>query len=267
MSRTPEGQWLSFHERVARLRPPLAPPPGLADLMQAQLDQGGAESHVLLLGMTRALFGIGQRMLAVDWSGDMIASLWPGDSPARRAQCGDWGAIEPGSPSFSAVVGDGSLNVLRGADDVARVMCHLARAAPGALLLLRCFVAPPPGEAESLDQLKSAAELGEAGGFHAFKWRIGMSLAAAGDPLVPVDQIQATFCDLFPDRHALAGQTGWGSADFVEIDAYRGSSTCLWFPTREQLLNAIGNPADSSFLGSGDYELAERCPVLTWRLP
>lgn len=264
--KAPEGQWLSFHERVARLRPPLAPPPDLAERMQATLDQHAAGSHVLLLGMTRALFGIGQRMLAVDWSADMIASLWPGDSPTRRAQCADWGAIEAQSAPFSAVVGDGSLNVLQGADDVARVVRRLAAISSGAQVLLRCFVSPAQDEADSLEQLKAAAIAGEAGGFHAFKWRIAMALAAASGPLVAVDRIQATFCALFPDRQALARQTGWVGADFAEIDAYRGSSTCLWFPTREQLLAAVGNPPGSRFIASGTYELAERCPLLTWRM-
>lgn len=258
--------WEQFHRRVVQLRPPLSPHP--ADVAAIARQIANDDAHVLLLGMTAALFGQGQRLTAIDFSAPMIARLWPGDTATHRALEGDWRGLAPPDRPYTAVIGDGSFNTLAWPHDIAAVGARLAAAAPGAVLAVRCFLAPPPAMAESLDDLAAAAAAGTLGGFHAAKWRIAMALAAAaGDPNVPVVAIAAAFDALFPDRAALSAATGWTLETIAEIDAYRGSPACLAFPTAAQLLAALGTPPGAGFVAAGGYELADRCPLLVWHLP
>jgi hypothetical protein len=43
----------------------------------------GHDARVLLLGVTPELCGIAQETVAVDHSANMIARVWPGDTPSR----------------------------------------------------------------------------------------------------------------------------------------------------------------------------------------
>jgi hypothetical protein len=254
--------WDAFARRVARLQPPLAP--HSADVAGMARMIAGADDHVLLLGMTTALFGLGRRQTAVDWNAAMIAALWPGDSPDRVALAADWREMAPPEVPVTAIVGDGSFNTLEWPADFARLAAHLATIAPGAVLAVRCFLTPSPGAAEALADL-AAAPLG---GFHAMKWRIAMALAAeTGEPMVAVADIAAAFDRLFPDRAALAARSGWAAETIAEIDSYRGSPARYAFPTAAQALAAFGDPPGASFVPGSGYELAERCPLLVWRLP
>ena len=254
--------WDSFARRVGRLQPPLAPHP--ADVAAIAQAIAGRDDHVLLLGMTAALFGLGRRLTAADWNPAMIAALWPGDSPGRSAVAADWRELAAPVVPITAIIGDGSLNMLEWPADFARLAARLITIAPGAVLALRCFLTPSAGAAETLADLVTAPP----GGFHALKWRIAMALAAdAGQPMVAVADIAATFDRLFPDRAALAARAGWDDAVIAEIDAYRGSAARYAFPTAAQLLAALGDPPGAVFVPASGYELAERCPLLVWQLP
>lgn len=258
--------WEHFHERVGRLQPPLAPHADVVRLIGDAI--GGDDGHVLLLGMTSALFRLGRQLTAVDWSEHMIATLWPGDVPDRRALCADWRAMMPPPRRYSAVIGDGSLNTLPDLAAVASVGARLALVAPGAQVALRCFLTPEPDAAETLGDLARAARKGPLGGFHAFKWRLAMALChEAGDASIAVTAIVDAFDRLFPDRAALARSSGWSEAAIAEIDAYRDSAARYCFPTAGELLAVLDHPRGARFLSSGRYELAERCPLLVWRLP
>jgi hypothetical protein len=50
----------------------------------------------------------------------------------------------------------------------------------------------------------------------------------------------------------------------AEIDAYRSSPARFSFPTAEQLLATLPPEfVEGRFVATGNYELAERCPLLT----
>lgn len=256
--------WSTFHLRFPSLRPPQSVTPDTAARVAAALE--GHDERVLLLGVTPALTGIGQGLVAVDRSANMIANVWPGDDARRRVVEADWRAVEPGG-DFSAVIGDGSFNCLAYPGDYAAVFARLgALLRPGARFVVRFFITPEP--CESIAALADATRAGRVESIHALRWRLGMAACAErGDVNIPVTRIYGLFARLFPDRTLLAQQTGWAPDQIATIDFYRDSPDVISFPTLTQIQAVI--PAGFTavrLIGSGAYDLAERCPlvVMDW---
>ena len=255
-----QDSWARFHRRWSRLKPPLRADQAVVDAITTLL--GERSARTLLLGVTPDLAPIGDDLTAVDWSAQMIAWIWPGDGPARRALLGDWREMPTGERRFSAVIGDGSLNCLALAD-YPGVFDQLMRVLePGGRIAVRMYLTPDVGE--TLAEVRGAVMAGEIKGFHAFKWRLAMALAAEqGRPDTPVAEILAAFDQTFPDRAGLAQATGWDLAEIAEIDDYAGSRTVFSFPTRGQVLARMPAAFEGArFAPAGAYELAERCPIL-----
>ena len=99
---------------------------------------------------------------------------------------------------------------------------------------------------------------GERCGFHAFKWRLAMA-AMDGSANISARAVWEAFERLFPDRDGLSRATGWSLETIAEIDDYAVSPLSKSFPTRTQLLESFPG---ARLVESGDYELAERCPLL-----
>jgi SAM-dependent methyltransferase len=252
--------WDQFHRRWARLKPPLRPHADVVAALTAAI--AGHESDILLLGVTPELADIGRATTAADHSASMIERIWPGDTDRRRALLADWLALQMPAASFSAAIGDGSLNVISLTHHPA-LFAELHRVlTPGARLAVRVYAMPEP--CESIAALRAAVMEGQAPHFHAFKWRLAMAVAAEGATGdVPVALIHQTFTEQLPDPGALLRATGWSSEDLAEMEAYRGQEVVLCFPTRPALLAALA-PAfvNARFVPSGRYALAERCPIL-----
>jgi hypothetical protein len=88
------------------------------------------------------------------------------------------------------------------------------------------------------------------------------------DFAIDVRTIRDRFDNLFPDREALAAQTGWSIASINTIDVYAGSDTSYSFATLAVLVEeAIGWFSDVRVVPSGSYPLAERCPLLVLESP
>ncbi len=256
--------WSEFHLRFPSLRPPQSVTPDTAARVAAALE--GHDDRVLLLGVTPALTGIGRSLVAVDRSANMIANVWPGDDARRHVVEADWRAMDPGG-DFSAVIGDGSFNCLAWPGDHAAAFARLgALLRPGARFVLRFFVTPEP--CERIAALADATQAGQVESIHALRWRLGMALCAErGAVNIPVTDIYALFERLFPDRALLAGQTGWTIDEIGTIDFYRASPDIISFPTMRQIRAAVPPGfSDVRLLSSGDYDLAERCPlvVMDW---
>lgn len=252
--------WATFHRRWARLKPPLRANGQVVAALGHIIE--GHDDLALVLGVTPELADIAADTVAMDWSETMIAHVWPGDTPRRRAVLGDWLRMPTPARRFSAVIGDGSLNVIAHAHYPALFGQLSGVLAPGARLAVRVYETPTP--CESWAGLRQALLAGEVGGFHAFKWRLAMAIAGEGHcPDVPVAVIHRRFETEFPDRPGLARATGWSAEDIDEIDAYAGAETVLSFPTRAQILEALPAPfSNPRFFCSGDYDLAGRCPIL-----
>ncbi len=256
--------WSNFHLRFPRLRPPQSVTPETAERIAEAL--GGRDDRVLLLGVTPALSDIGTTLTAVDRSPAMIALVWPGDDRRRRAIEADWRSMDPGQ-DFSAVIGDGSFNCLRYPDDYRDVFARLGvvlRRPAG--FVVRFFVTPDA--CEGIAALVAATLAGTVESIHALKWRLAMAICAERDTVnIAAIDILAQFDRLFPDRARLIERTGWTADEIETLDFYRESADVLSFPTVAQI-RAVLPPgfSEPQLIGSGDYDLSERCPlvVMDW---
>jgi hypothetical protein len=250
---------LGFHRRWTRLRPPLRPDAQIVSAYRHAI--AGAETKVLLLGVTAELADLGETLVAVDLSRKMIANAWPGDNDRRKAMHGNWLAMPLQMREFTAAIGDGVMTGIA-KDQYATFFSELARLLlPGARFAVRLYETPEPGE--TVDQVREQTVAGHIKGFHAFKWRLAMALATeTNDAAVPVARIHQAFQSAFPDRDALRAATGWTLDEIAEMDAYDGKPMIYQFHTRREFLAHLppefSNPR---FLSSGEYELSERCPL------
>lgn len=258
MSATP---WSKFHLRWARLKPPLRANAevcvALRDLLAGQRDRA------LLLGVTPELSGIGHDTVAVDRSDKMIAYIWPGNTETRRAVNANWLRLPLAAQSFSAALGDGSLNCIRYPSECASVYRELARVLrPGGRIAVRMYLTPEPGD--SMSDVRSDTLAGRVDNIHELKWRLANAIAAErGDPNVSVQHIHDAFSRLFPDRNALSEAAGWTQEEIEQIDAYNGLPDVFNFPTPRQVLALIPDAfTNGRLVPAGTYPLAERCPIL-----
>jgi len=256
--------WRDFHRRWPQLRPPLRANGEVVSALAELI--AGRDERLLLLGVTPELSALGQNLTAADWSEEMIASIWRGDCADRRAVRANWLELPGFMKPFSAMVGDGSLNMLHWPEDYEKLFDGLSRAlAPGGRIAVRCYLAPETGE--TAGHLAAEVRTGTVG-FHAFKWRLAMMLARQqANPNVPVRRIHEMFATLFPDRAALAIESGWPVETIAEIDAYQDSAAIYSFPTADELLSAAHRLSNPRLVPAGTYELAERCPIFVADVP
>lgn len=256
-----DAAWTTFHRRWSRLAAPQRPPRMVIDEVRALVRP--CDERVLLLGVTPELAAVARQTVAIDWNDRTIAHIWPGDTVARRAMRGDWRDLPCGAGSFSAAMGDGSLNCLAYPHGYARVFSELARALrPGARVVFRVYLTPEPGD--TLADVHAQTHDRAVATIHALKWRIANALCArsGGNPNVAVDLIARTFDGMFPHRDCLAAITGWPRADIAQMDDYRGRPEIYSFPTARQLVAVV--PAGFTalrFVPTAGYPLAERCPL------
>lgn len=243
------------------LTPPLRPHANVISVYRAAF--AGRTGRMLLLGVTPELADIAPDLVAVDRNAPMIANIWPGDTERRYAVLGEWHKLDFPDASFANCVGDLSLvsqpyphEALDCAREVARVLEWGGRFA--------CRVILPPERAESEAELRDAALSGQIRNFHAFKLRLGMSLAARQpQPQINVEALMDTFNAMFADRDELVRITGWSRGQVDTIDYYRGSKVVHAFPIREQLLSLLSPVFKRiEFVPTSGYELSERSQLL-----
>lgn len=255
-----------FHRRWVTLRPPLRPHRNVVHAIAGLLPKHDADAPVLLLGVTPELATVPSHTIAVDWSANMIAVAWPGDTERRQAVLGDWRKLPLGKASVAAAIGDGCFTMLRYPDEQPLLLEQLRLAVrPGGLAIIRCFVTPEPGE--SLTEVREAVLSGGVS-FHEFKLRFNMAVALEIEHAnVRSEQLFDHFQALFPDRTGLAQTAGWDPAAIAEMDAYKGSPYIHCYPSRRQLLERMPDWARPRFVETQGYPLAERCPLLLVDFP
>ena len=256
----PEGaaNWTRLARQYGRFSSPLRPCPEDVALFSKAVH--GHDARVLLLGVTPALAGLGDDLLAVEAMPDVIAALWPGDSADRHAVVGDWRALACPDQSRSAIVGDGVLSAVD-ADPMALLAEFLRVLEPGGVIAIRCFCAPD--RPEPLDVIVADAMAGRVPDMNVLKWRVSMHLAS-NDPMfrVPVSAVLELFNRLFPDRTEFLDQTGWQISDFDFVDLYRGSTSVLRFLPEDRLRAVfMDTGARLVVLRPQGYPLADRSPL------
>ncbi len=183
---------------------------------------------VLLLGLTEKLLPLAT--CAIDSNVTHVNEV------NGIATKGTWDAL-PFTETFDAIIGDGCLTVFQGPPALLFDQAMKALK-PGGLFILRVFIAP--NEKEDLGVVQSAREKM---GFHAFKWRVAHCLA---NPYVAVKDLYTVLSPL---------------CDHPTLEIYKDAHTIYYFPTLEDL------PEWDAIHFNDSYELAERCPIITWKKP
>ncbi len=223
---------------------------------------GELDGRVLLLGVTPMLSTLGTQLTGVDRNQAIVRTRWIGNAPGRCAVVADWRQLPFAPASFSACIGDGSINAMayQSVGSVYQSLAVVMRT--GSRLVCRVYLTPDPGE--TVSDVRRAVLRGECSSFLYFKFRLGMAIAAErSEPSVAVQSIHAVFQSIFPNRQRLVETVGWDRREIDKIDLYKSSPEIYNFPTRPQTL-AIVPPvfANARFIPVGDYELADRCPLL-----
>ena len=255
-----ENHWKQFHERRNRLRLPQRPDQAVVDRFADCVRDHDA--RVLMLGLTPELGTIGHDLTVADWNAEALHRAIARDPATTRLVQVDWRDMAFAPRTFTAVIGDGGMTMVPSAADYRQIFARLADCmAPGARLVVRCFVSPD--RAETPEAIRDAVMSGSEPSFHALKWRIAMVAAAPTGGVIAVRAIVAAFDTAFPDRADLSAQTGWDADLIAEIDSYRTSDAIYTFFDRETLFAtlpaAFGTPR---LVTSGDYPLSHCCPFL-----
>jgi len=260
LTSTQNEYWQELSRQWHRLASPLRP--CAEDVENFRQLMGSNAGRCLLLGVTPELAEISPQLTAIDNSAAMIGALWKNQCIGKEAIQGDWLDLPFAAGSYDTIIGDGCLVLLSHPVQHQRFFEQLVKViAPGGKILLRVFVSPE--QSESREFVCQEALAGKIKGFHAFKWRLSMSIASEmADHNVSVAETCATFDRLIPDRQLLASATGWRAEDIATIDFYRGSEARYSYPTLSQVRQAIHPSLKETGLKLGHYELAERCPIL-----
>jgi hypothetical protein len=255
-----DGGWCEFHRRAAVLGLPQIPDAAIvARYAELIADR---DERVLLLGITRALAGLGRNLAAIDKSETQIERMWPGDRQDRRAVLGDWREMEPPRECYTAAIGDGCLSTLDWPGEYCNVLERVADAVkPRGAVVIRCFIAPD--EPETLGQIADEVLSGRETDAHATRWRVAMAAADANGAIAASD-LAANWRRMFPPLPELAERTGWNlEAMELLLGSFERATLRYSFVTRAAVLDTLpASLVDARFVSSGDYPLAERCPFL-----
>jgi SAM-dependent methyltransferase len=230
----------------------------------------------LLLGVTPEIaaqnWGVPVDMTAVDISQAMINSVWPGDTVTRRALCADWLelpdsklAMAVAEHAFDMILADGVFVLLdyqTGYEKLARAVQRCLKS--DGLFLVRPFLRPPV--TESWENIFEELWSKRIGSFHAFKWRLLMSLQ--GDDVskgVVVVKAWEKYHHQVSSHAHLAEVAGWPVEVIETIDAYQNNPTVYTFPSMDELIEIVSPYLLFTGQETGRYELAERCPMLSFK--
>jgi hypothetical protein len=252
--------------------PPLRPsPPDIAameDSVRAWRGEGDTHGpRVLLLGVTPEIAGMewpsGTRLTAIDRSEPMIAHVWPGDvAGLRTAIRADWFDYDYGR--IDIVIGDGVFAIMRYPDQYRELVGKIAAALPaGGLFITRPFLQATEREA-SERVVRDLAE-GRIVSIHAFKFRLAMSMQSCAEDGVRQGDVFDAVGRAGIDCDTLAELTGWSELEIDTLRIYEGKDARLSFPSAEEMAALMTEHFETVGETRFDYEMGERCPVMTYR--
>lgn len=251
--------------------PPLRPCAEDIHLMRNALSEFCAQvpnkkQRVLLYGVTPEIVTMDWPcaidLIAMDQSQRMVELVWPGDiAGVRRAIVSNW--LNPGLPAGSqdVIFNDGGFGFFAYPDKLCLLLAAMRNILrPGGMLICRDFVQVE--QRESTQQVLDATRRGEIGNFHAFKWRLAMSLQTDTVSGVCQHDVWQTWNDAQIDPSQLP-QPGWSSRAVSTVEFYRGKETRLCFPTLKEFKELLSEYFEQIKVQIPSYELGDRCPILT----
>ena len=259
MERTARSYWdqIALHWRVPE---PLAPGRADIDWFERQAARHAAGSpRATLLGVTAGIAAMrwpaGTRLVAADWSTNMLRLVWPGGGAAAAACaiCADWRELPFASGTVDLVAGDGCYTAMGTLDGAAALNAEMRRVLrPGGAVLMRCFCRPARGL--EVDGLFARLRAGGFRNLDLFRWLLAMALQG-GTGGVPVQVIGEQWARRMPDARALQARMGWTDDALANMERMATSTMTYSFATLEDLVR-IGAPA---------FEVLERdTPDYAW---
>ena len=254
--------WPKHSANWNRLGPPLRPSTQVVEIMKSL-----ASGDILLMGVTPELHAAFKNIIAVDRDSSMIEKVWLGDDDTRNVMQNDWMEMVWQSNNFDAVVGDCALPMLSTLERMTEFQSKCFDwLKPGGVFVQRVMERPTVAYTKNdlLDIMSKPANIN----FHAFKWLKCMSIAAQFGYAVPDPLRYEYFEYLCNDRDALCERTGWSREAVDTVDLQKEGKQTVAFCNREELIQTIpANAVDVTWTYAKDYDLAEHCPILSWRKP
>jgi SAM-dependent methyltransferase len=263
--------WLRQARQWAHIGPPLRPVAEDLRLLERLAEEAfagaGVAKRALLLGVTQEIAAMhwpaDTTLVAVDRSLAMVTELWPGNTAdiRRYALNADWRMLPVADRSVTIIIGDGSysaLDTLAGQDAMS---AEIVRAlAPEGRLAIRLYARPEIVEPTDVvfDDLRS----GRIGSFHAFKWRLAMSLPMDDDFSVRVADVWDAWQAARIDGEELARRCGWPPTAVQTIASYRENDTRYTFPPLSVVRQRFAGFFQEIDCFKPSYEIGDRCPTL-----
>jgi hypothetical protein len=252
--------------------PPLRPSPLDIAAMEHSVRawRGGGDTRgprVLMLGVTPEIAGMawpaGTKLTAIDRSEPMITHVWPGDvAGVRTAIHADWFDHDYGPVDI--VIGDGVFPIMRYPDEYRELVGKIAAAlAAGGLFVTRPFL-QAIGRETSETVVRDLVE-GRIRSIHAFKFRLAMSMQSCAEEGVRQGDVFDAARRAGIDCDTLAARTGWSELEIDTLRIYEGKEARLSFPSADELASLMTEHFETIGEARFDYEMGERCPVLTYR--
>lgn len=272
MTGTSGLHWRSVAQEWKYFGPPLRPCDEDIHYMEkvvAERFAGTGELNVQLCGVTPEIammqWPSHTQLMAVEQSQEMIREVWPGDlHGARTATHGDWLDIGSNQNKFDMVIGDGcfiSLNYPDGYHALAKTISEKLK--DEGLLLMRFFTQPE--EKEASDDVFSDLMAGKIGSFHAFKWRLAMSLQQSSRQGIRLHDIYRAWNEAEIDKKLILSSTGWPREAIETIDLYENKLNSFAFATLSEVYETLSDYFVRESVYFPEYELGERCPIIAFR--
>lgn len=258
--------WANLFRTWDLIGPPLRPYPDVVAVLKRELAMDSADTA--LLGVTPELARLGKTLVAIDAAPHMIGALWIGDDSTRKAVVGNWLDLPLTDGSVDVIVGDGCLSAVISEAQRLRCLQEMARVLrPGGRAGIRLFARPK--KTEALDAIRGDALAGKIKALAEIVLRTALSLpVAAPDYGLKMSAVLDAIDGMFGDRTALMAAGGWQPGAFAFIDLYKGSDTiCCWLNEDIHVTEASRYFADVRLVASGNYPVAERCPILVVSSP
>jgi hypothetical protein len=222
---------------------------------------GDRTNRIVLLGVTRELAEAFPNILAIDREPNMIRNVWIGDSGLKSAHLADWLTVELVPNAYSATIGDGSINQVAFPHDQKALLTKIYNwLEPGGVFACRMYTRPDnPITREDLIREGIAPTVN----WSAYRRMLSMHLAEIEGQTIKTSNITELFNSLFPSREILP----WSREELEMIDTYATSQLKSCLPTRQELEQIFPDGVAVSFVDTGDYDLAEYCPIMTFTKP
>ena len=222
---------------------------------------GDRTDRIVLLGVTRELAETFPNILAIDNEPNMIQNVWIGNTDTKTAMLADWLTVELAPNTYSATIGDGSINQVAFPHDQKALLTKIHDwLAPGGVFACRMYTRPnTPITREDLIR----EGIDPTVNWSAYRRMLSMHLAEIEGQTIQTSNITELFNSLFPSREILP----WTREQLEMIDTYATSKLKSCLPTRRELEQIFPDGVSVSFVDTGNYDLAEYCPIMTFTKP